>query len=229
MKDKLIAVYSILGVAIVGSMIFLGAKSCSSNNQISKSQEELYKEADADTLGLDDESEDKNDQFVLQKDGKFLVGGKYNLKADEHGLSLTVPKLSAAPYFIIRFIHPTAVFTQPTIEGIKYYKEYPCYNLSEYKDEKDGKVTFYTKKQDLLPVCVTEENLPQKIASAYVLSEVSFDQIQKEIEFDNLYDKVFMITLVVNQNGNDEYFGCYSSDKDIFNHIMSGMLHEKLY
>lgn len=224
MKDKQIFVYSILGVVIVGSLLFLGAKSCSNNQQ---SQD--YNEAYTDSLEFADNADSDNKEFVLQKDGTFLVGGKYTLKADENGLSLTVPELSAAPYFELRFIKPTAVFSQPTLEGIKYYKEYPCYNLSEYKDEKDGKVTFFTKKQDLLPICVTEENLPQKIAYAYVLSEVSFEQIQKEIEFDSLYGKVFTITLIVNQGGKEEFFGCYSSDKDIYKHIMSGMLHEKLY
>lgn len=229
MKDKPIAVYSILGVVFVGALLFMGAKSCNNESNLSKTQEELYKEADADTLGLDEETDEENKQFVLQKDGTFSVCGKYTLKADEKGISLNVPKFGQSPYFIIRFFKPTAVFSSPTLEGIKYYTEYPCYNLSDYKTEKDGSITFFTKKEELLPICVTKENLPQNIANAYVLSEVPFEQVQKEIEFDNLYSKVYQITLMVNQEKGEMSYGCFSTDKEIFNHIMSGMLHEKLY
>ena len=210
---------------ITFSCVLFSVTGCRNTNN-KTSREELIAAADSDTLGLEQEN---NEQFEKQADGTFLVCKKYTLKADENGIFLTVPKLASPPHFVIRFFNPTAVFSKPTLEGIKYYEEYPCYSLSDYKKEKDGSVTYFTKTKELLPICVTEENLPKNTASAYILSEVPFNQVQREIEFENLYNKVWMITLIANQEENEISYGCYSSDGEIFNRIMSGMLHQKLY
>lgn len=210
---------------IAFSCVLFSVTGCGNTNNKTY-HKELVAAADSDTLELEQEN---NEQFEKQDDGTFLVCRKYTLRADENGIFLTVPKLASPPYFVIRFFYPTAVFSKPTLEGIKYYEEYPCYSLSDYKKEKDGSVTYFTKTKELLPICVTEENLPKNTASAYILSEVPFNQVQREIEFENLYNKVWMITLIANQEENEISYGCYSSDGEIFNRIMSGMLHQKLY
>lgn len=224
MKKETI-VFGLLVLCMVGNVI-CSCKGNSTSTDVTQAHlDSLYAEADADTLGTDDE---EDEFFKLQTDGTILVNSKYKMTADEHGLSVTLPKFDSAPYFILRFTDKTAVFTEPTLVGVKYYDEYPCYNLSDYKETKDG-VKFFTKEQELLSVCLPEKNLDKKLLMAYIESEVPFEQVQKEIDFTSLDMHTFVIFLVIHQNGKEERYSIYHSKSGIFDRIMSGMLHKKLY
>lgn len=224
MKKETI-VFGLLGLCLIGAVVLSVGGNSTGKDTTQEHLDSIYAEADADTLGTEDE---EDEFFKMQEDGTILVNGKYKMTADEQGISVTLPKFDSSPYFILTFMNKTAVFSEPTLLGIKYYDEYPCYNLSDYKETKDG-VKFFTKEQELLPVCLPEKNLDKKFLMAYIESEVHFEQVQKEIDFMPLQKQTVMICLVISQNGKENRYPIFYTNKAVFDRVMSGMLHKKLY
>lgn len=166
-------------------------------------------------------------QGFVQSDGTILVANKYIIRSVQNGISITLPKFSQQPYFVLHFKEPTQVFEVQELNGAELSKEYRYALTGDWKKE-NGKYIFYSGNRYLFRQCLVESVTNNKAIDAQIRGGYPFHVVMENFGKD-IIECITSIDLCINQDGKDETYTFYPNDKEVYKKILSGLLHRDIH
>ena len=163
---------------------------------------------------------------IVQKDGSILVDSLYLIYSGPNGMSVTMPKMTQPPYFMLNFKEPTQVFEEQTLSGADLNKSYG-YALNGDMKEENGHFTYYSPDNHILRACLVESVTSKEHIYAEIRGGYPFNIVMTNFGKD-IANYIESIDLHLNIDGEDKVYTFYPSDGVTYNKILSGLLHEDI-
>ncbi len=165
-------------------------------------------------------------QGIVQADGSILVSNKYSVYAGPNGIGVTLPKLSQQPYFVLHFKEPVQVFESQELNGADLRGEYRYALTGNYKEEK-GKFTYFSGNDFIYYQCLVESVTDKDAIDAQINGGYPFHTIMENFGRD-ITEYITSIDLCVNLDGKNESCKFYPNDGEVYNKMLSGLLHRDI-
>lgn len=204
LKGCLIAV-----IAFFAFIFVLGAIFSSTDNATSPKVEAQHKSAG-----------------VVQNDGSILVDSLYVIYAGQNGIGVTMPKIVQPPYFVLNFKEPTQVFEEQSLESADLEKSFSYALSGDMEDDKE-KYTYWSPSHHILRTCLVESITSKEAIYTQIQGGYPFDVVMTNFGKD-ITEYIESIDLHLNLGGKDKVYTFYPSDGEIYNKIVSGLLHEDI-
>lgn len=163
---------------------------------------------------------------VVQSDGTILVENKYILRSGQNGISVTLPKFSQQPYFVLHFKEPIQVFETQELTGAELNEEYR-YALDGDWEKNKGKYTFHSGNRFISHLCLVESVTDQKAIDAQIRGGYPFHTIMENFGRD-ISEYITCIDLCIVQDGINKTYTFYPNDGEIYKIILIGLLHRSV-